>query len=100
MQGNNFQIDKEPLLDLPICAPAEAEQRRIGLLVERIIECQRQIATTRSLSEQEQLARVMGHWDDEIQYGIEALYGVSEDDKVVLAGETASAPSEEPARLL
>ena len=33
MQGNNFQLDKEPILAIPICAPAAAEQERVARLV-------------------------------------------------------------------
>jgi len=38
MQGNNFQIDKEPLLKIPIYFPSEDEQKPIISIVDKIIE--------------------------------------------------------------
>lgn len=38
MQGNNYQIDKEPIIDLPIFIPSQDKQKAIISLVERNIE--------------------------------------------------------------
>lgn len=35
MQGNNFQVDKEPLLNIPILKPDEAQQEKIAGLVDK-----------------------------------------------------------------
>ncbi len=35
MQGSNFQIDKEPLLDIPIVKPDETEQGKVAVLVDK-----------------------------------------------------------------
>jgi len=37
MQGNNFQLDKEPLLNIPIYLPSEKEQKVIENLVDQIL---------------------------------------------------------------
>ena len=37
MQGNNYQIDKEPLLAIPIFKPSNQEQRSVSSLVDRIL---------------------------------------------------------------
>ena len=37
MQGNNYQIDKEPILDLPIYKAPEKEQKQLIDLIDRII---------------------------------------------------------------
>ena len=37
MQGNNFQLDKEPLLNIPICSPSETKQIEIQNLVDQIL---------------------------------------------------------------
>ena len=37
MQGNNFQLDKEPLLNIPIFNPSEKEQKNVEILVDQII---------------------------------------------------------------
>ena len=37
MQGNNFQIDKDPVLEIPIFKPANAEMKKVAALVDEII---------------------------------------------------------------
>ena len=37
MQGNNYQIDKEPLLAIPIFKPSNQEQQSIITLVDQIL---------------------------------------------------------------
>jgi adenine-specific DNA-methyltransferase len=37
MQGNNYQIDKEPILAIPICKPSDEDQQPIITLVDRIL---------------------------------------------------------------
>lgn len=32
MQGQNFQVDKEPLLAIPLCVPEKSEQERLSVL--------------------------------------------------------------------
>jgi adenine-specific DNA-methyltransferase len=87
MQGNNFQLDKEPLLAIPVCVPAITEQERIAKLVERVIECRSQLSKSRSSADQEQLSRLMTQWDNEIQSSIESLYGLSDEEQNALTIE-------------
>ena len=37
MQGNNYQLDKEPLLEIPIYKPTDSEANKIATLVDKII---------------------------------------------------------------
>ena len=37
MQGNNYQIDKEPLLEIPIYKPSDKIQESVGIIVAKII---------------------------------------------------------------
>jgi adenine-specific DNA-methyltransferase len=37
MQGNNFQLDKEPLLNIPIFSPTEIKQKEVQNLVDQIL---------------------------------------------------------------
>ena len=92
MQGNNFQIDKEPLLAIPILAPVDNEQQRIGSMVERIIECRHQLSKARSSAEQEQVSRLMVQWDEEIQTSIKSLYSVSDEEKIALVADQVTTP--------
>lgn len=81
MQGNHFQLDKEPLLAIPICAPAASEQNRIAKLVERAIECQHQLSKTRSAAEKERVSRLMSQLEGETQKGIVSIYSISDDER-------------------
>jgi site-specific DNA-methyltransferase (adenine-specific) len=38
MQGNNFQIDKDPILELPFIKPTKQSETKIALLVDKIIK--------------------------------------------------------------
>ena len=49
MQGNNYQLDKEPLLEIPIYKPTEAEATKIADLVEKIILLKQQAKDTTAL---------------------------------------------------
>jgi DNA-binding transcriptional regulator YiaG len=35
MQGQNYQVDKEPLLAIPLCVPRTKEQARIAAIVQQ-----------------------------------------------------------------
>jgi adenine-specific DNA-methyltransferase len=45
MQGNNYQIDKEPLLQIPIYNPTKTEQKPIITLVNKIISAKKKNPT-------------------------------------------------------
>jgi adenine-specific DNA-methyltransferase len=49
MQGNNYQLDKEPLLEIPIYKPHDTETRKIILLVDEILTGKKQGHDTTSL---------------------------------------------------
>ena len=84
MQGHNYQLDKEPILSIPICVPSAAIQARIGGLVRRIIECRQNWAQARTSADQEKFARMSDQYDLSIQIAIEEIYGLSEDDRRTL----------------
>jgi len=86
MQGHHFQVDKEPLLSIPIFAPDEDTQKKLG----------ERIATMRGVSNREdlhsatdaekmRLDTITGHLDADIQERIEALYGLDSQDCETLA---------------
>src|ERR1039458_7595831 len=89
MQGHNFQIDKEPLLAIPIFAPSPADQKRVADLVKRIIECHSKIAKAKTSSELDQFSRLASQWDSEIQATIEAHYDLSKEEVKMLSGQVA-----------
>jgi adenine-specific DNA-methyltransferase len=51
MQGNAFQIDKEPLLEIPIFKPSEKEETKIATIVDKIITLKKAGKSTTDLEE-------------------------------------------------
>lgn len=84
MQGQNFQIDKEPLLAIPLCLPSVAEQERIAKLVKRIIECKQQIPSITTDAENVQFQRFLYQIENQIQDAIEKIYELNEDERKLL----------------
>ena len=84
MQGQNFQVDKEPLLSVPICVPDIAEQERIGKIVQRQIECLKKIGLSETESARSQFQRIYDQSEDQLQDAIELIYGLSEGDRDLL----------------
>lgn len=74
MQGENYQVDKEPLLGIPLFSPPTSEQTRIAKLVDRILDCKQSFAEAKTDSEKEQLLRLIDQADLQIQTSIERLY--------------------------
>lgn len=71
MQGNNYQIDKEPLMNIPIKIASENIENKIIDLVDEIIELKKLNKDTQDLEEK----------IDEMVYD---LYGLTEDEKELI----------------
>jgi type II restriction-modification enzyme len=71
MQGSNYQIDKEPLMNIPIKIASENIENKIIDLVDEIIELKKLNKDTQDLED-----RI-----DEIVYN---LYGLTEDEKELI----------------
>ena len=79
MQGDNYQVDKEPLLNLPIIEPNVEKQTEIAELVSKIIENKQKIIDYNELLKQ---AKADNNFDREIQL-------TKELDKLKTENETA-----------
>jgi adenine-specific DNA-methyltransferase len=84
MQGNNFQLDKEPLLEIPILAPSPADQTRIARLVRRLIDGMGELSKATTASEHQRVSRMISQWDNQIQSAIEDLYGLTPDERTAI----------------
>lgn len=74
MQGNAYQLDKEPLLEIPIYKPADKDANEIAKLVDKIISLKQQ---GKDSSEQEK--RI-----DELVY---KLYDITPDEQKIIEGQ-------------
>ncbi len=74
MQGNAYQLDKEPLLEIPIYKPADKDANEIAKLVDKIISLKQQ---GKDSSEQEKKI-------DELVY---KLYDITADEQKIIEGQ-------------
>ncbi|MFM9912227.1 MAG: Eco57I restriction-modification methylase domain-containing protein [Methylophilaceae bacterium] len=84
MQGQNFQVDKEPLLAIPLCVPEKSEQERLAKITRRIIECKQKMTEVTTDSAQMQLQRTFEQFEEQLQNAIETLYGLDEQERALL----------------
>lgn len=80
MQGQMLQVDKEPLLAIPLCLPNKAEQTRIAKLTERLIECQTHIANANTDAERMQYLRIYEQSEQTVQAAINTIYALDENE--------------------
>jgi hypothetical protein len=74
MQGNAYQLDKEPLLEIPIYKPSDKDANEIAKLVDKIISLKQQ---GKDSSEQEKKI-------DELVY---KLYDITPDEQKIIEGQ-------------
>ena len=80
MQGGQFQVDKEPLLAIPLVAPPSIEQQRIANLVDRILQATEKLQAAVLDSERDRCQRLIDQTDAGIQEGIYTIYKLSDSD--------------------
>jgi adenine-specific DNA-methyltransferase len=80
LQGKMFQVDKEPLLDMPLHKPSAADQTKVATLVDSILRGLAQRSGAATDSQKESIERHIDAADQQIQSIIYALYGLTEDD--------------------
>jgi adenine-specific DNA-methyltransferase len=82
MQGNNYQIDKEPLLGIPIYKPSNQEQQPIVALVDRILSLAGNGDYPGNPAEPPAV-KELEHKIDQIVY---QLYGLTEEEIAIVEG--------------
>lgn len=75
MQGTNYQVDKQPLLGLPLIVPPPHQQTDIGALVDEILTAKR-IDLSADTSE----------FEEEIDWQVFKLYGLTDEEIAVVEG--------------
>ncbi|MEK7650961.1 MAG: N-6 DNA methylase [Patescibacteria group bacterium] len=88
LQGDQLQIDKEPLLDLPIYIADEASQKLIISYVDKIILLNKEFHDVEENSnEWERLKSEIGRTDKKIDEEVYKLYGLTEEEIKTVEGE-------------
>ena len=75
MQGTNYQVDKQPLLGLPLIVPPSHQQTDISALVDEILAAKRI-----------DLSADTSDFEEEIDWQVFKLYGLTDEEIALVAG--------------
>jgi len=86
MQGGQFQVDKEPLLAIPLIAPPPEVQTKIATLVDRVLQAAEKAHSAMLDRERTQFQRLLEQTDAQIQQHICALYALTDAEMALITG--------------
>ena len=85
MQGSQFQVDKEPLLEIPIHVPqSQMEINKIASIVEKIIEVKTSYIAAKTESDQTFYERQLKRLENDIDTNIYNFYSISMDEQKLI----------------
>ena len=87
MQGNNFQVDKEPLLAIPLISVSSEEQAPFIALADQMLETQGRLQQALSDEDKKLLEQRAAVIDKQIDKAVYQLYGLTEDEVKIVEGE-------------
>ncbi|MBU1355093.1 MAG: N-6 DNA methylase [Candidatus Edwardsbacteria bacterium] len=88
MQGSNYQIDKEPLLNLPLIKPDEKAQEKIALSVDKIMKLYQDYRKTSANTDKwHALKNDIEKLDHEIDHAVYKLYGLTDEEIKAIEGQ-------------
>ena len=76
MQGENYQVDKEPLMNIPLPIVNDAEQKPIANVVEKIINLKKENPSADT-----------SRLESEIDHLVYHLYGLTEEEIRIVEGK-------------
>ena len=86
MQGDNFQVDKEPLLAIPLVLVSAEEQAPLISLADQMLETQGRLQQAPSDEDKNILEKRVAIIDKQIDQAVYQLYGLTEDDVKIVEG--------------
>lgn len=87
MQGDNFQVDKEPLLNVPIAKPTADQQQKLSSLATQMLDAHRQLGLAKSEADKAMLAQRIDILDAQINALVYSLYGLTKEEIAVVEGK-------------
>lgn len=85
MQGNNFQVDKEPILGIPIFdEPNKTTKEQIIKLVDQILQLNKELQTTSLADKAEQLKHRIEHTESKINQIIYTIYELTDEEQKLI----------------
>ncbi len=76
MQGNNYQIDKEPLINLPLLQPTEPDQQPFVEIVDKILKITKSDDYLQNLAKEAKVKE----YEKQIDQMVYKLYGLTDDE--------------------
>ena len=87
MQGDNYQLDKEPLVDIPICAGDKEQQKQIIVLVDKMLELNKELQKEEKNSNKyNSIKSEIEETDRKIDEEVYKLYGLTEEEIKIVDG--------------
>lgn len=78
MQGDNYQLDKEPLMEIPICVGSKEQQKQVIDLVDKMISFNKKLhETLKNSNEWENLKSEIEKTDKKIGAEVYKIYGLA-----------------------
>ena len=87
MQGDNFQVDKEPLLAIPLISVSAEEQAPLISLADQMLETQGRLQQALSEDDKKLLEKRAAIIDKQIDKAVYQLYGLTEEEVKIVEGE-------------
>jgi len=87
MQGDNFQVDKEPLLAIPLVLVSAEEQAPLITLADQMLETQSRLQQALSDEDKKLLEQWVAIIDRQIDKAVYQLYGLTEEEVKIVEGE-------------
>ena len=84
MQGQNYQVDKEPLMAIPLCVPSKIGQEKIAKLVKQIIECKQKRPSAQTDDDRVWFDRTIRQFENQIDELVGKLYELDENAQSLL----------------
>ena len=82
MQGANYQIDKEPLVNLPLIQPEEKKQNEVAFIVDKILTITKDADCLQNPAKQAQVKE----YEKQIDQLVYDLYGLTEEETKIVEG--------------
>ena len=84
MQGENFQVDKEPILSIPLRLPVKVEQERLARIIKKVIDCLKEAENAKTDNELQQLRRYAIQYETQFQAELEVIYELTDIESAML----------------
>ena len=86
MQGDSFQVDKEPLLELPLIQLSKEQTTKLNLLVDELLYSLQELDNINFEQDKKFLKQRIDILDSQINSIVYSLYGLSEEEIKIVEG--------------